>query len=466
MKWGPYTLQSILHEGGEGTTILGFRDSEQLALKFRWRTGEMNAAKFRRLQRLAKYSQQVLNLKHWYCLSNAQVTVSDYLAGVDVTELIADAEVDLVMRLSIIRQLLSALDVCHEHSFIHADLHPGNLRVTRSGRLVVLDIEGMIDSSDQQLPQTDRGWVNPQAMTPEQYSGESVSPSTDGFAAVSLIAQLLTGHSWVTSDRGLMPDVMRRPELPEPELWTWLPVDQRSDWRSQLQQWWNVNASARPGSLRDLRDLIDSLVPDPRAAQTRLAARINELVPELESKPVRCALPEFEAVLEPRGVLRVTTPRGLVVFSLLLATGVGIWKPWVVIPVGPPVTPTIQWVFHDTGGLTMPRSQTQTLSTRWQSRHHSASSENRLGGVEWGQSQQFASAPNVLLHPIIECGGRYCFFWLMGQSLNGAAEQFQPIPLSAPMDRWRKSLGWDANLAGAAGQSSEPMGKKRARNES
>jgi serine/threonine protein kinase len=466
VNWGPYTLQSILHEGGEGATILGFRDSEQLALKFRWRTGEMNTAKLRRLQRLAKYSQHVLSLKHWYCLSNAQVTVSDYLVGVDVRELIADAAVDLVMRLSIIRQLLSALDVCHEHGFIHADLHSGNLRVTRSGRLVVLDIEGMIDGSDQQLPKTDRGWVNPQAMTPEQYAGESVSPATDGFAAVSLIAELLTGYSWVTSDRGLMPEVMRRPELPDPELWTWLPVDQRSDWRSQLQQWWNVKASARPGSLRDLRELVDALVSDPRAAQTKLAARINELVSEPESQPVQCVLPEFEAAVEPRSVSRLRSPHGLVAVSLLLGLGIGVWKLWTAIPTGPPITPTIQWVFHDTGGLTMPRAQTQTLAAHWQSSHKSASSENRLGMIEWGQSQQFDSAPNALLHPIVECGGRYCFFWLMGQSLNGAAEQFQPIPLSAPMDRWRKSLGWDANLAGAAGQSSEPMGKKRARNES
>mgnify|MGYP000588898381 CR=1 FL=1 len=114
----------------------------------------------------------------------------------------------------------------------------------------------------------------------------------------------------------------------------------------------------------------------------------------------------------------------------------------------------------------MPHAQTQTLAAHWQSSHKSASSGNRLGMIEWGQSKQFDSAPNALLHPIVKCGGRYCFFWLMGQSLNGAAEQFQPIPLSAPMDRWRKSLGWDANLAGAAGQSSEPMGTKRARNES
>lgn len=466
MKWGPYTLQSILHEGGEGTTILGFRDSEQLALKFRWRTGEMNTAKLRRLQRLAQCSQHFLSLKHWHCLSNAQVTVSDYLVGVDVSELIADSTVDLMMRLSIIRQLLSALDVCHEHGFIHGDLHSGNLRVTRSGRLVVLDIEGMIDCSDWQPPQTVRSWVNPNAMTPEQYAGKGVSPATDGFAAASLIAELLTGYSWVTSDRGLMPHIMRRPELPDPELWTWLPVAQRSDWRSQLQRWWDVNASARPGSLRDLRGLIDSLIPDPRASQIRLAARINELVSEPKNQPLRCLLPDFETKSGSRKPSRMPPHCRLMAFFLLVVAGVSVSKIWLIVPSSPIVAPTIQWVFHDAEGLTIPRLHTEALMTHWRTCISLATNRRRLGAVEWQQSAQFVPPASILLHPVVECGGKYCFLRLMGSAPTGTAQDFQPISLSAPLERWHKGLGWVANSSGTDAHLSLFVNETCARNKS
>lgn len=93
---------------------------------------------------------------------------------------------------AVMLQLLDALHVAHEERVWHNDIKPGNLLVTRDGRLKVTDFGiARLDAIDL----TQRGAVlgSPGYMAPERYRGELADHRVDLFACGVLLHELLTG---------------------------------------------------------------------------------------------------------------------------------------------------------------------------------------------------------------------------------------------------------------------------------
>jgi serine/threonine protein kinase len=99
------------------------------------------------------------------------------------------AERDIV---SVMAQLLDALQHAHEQGVWHRDIKPANLIIMNDGRLKVADF-GIARIDTSQLTLTGVVMGSPGYMAPEQYSGGAIDWRADLFAAGVVMYQLLTG---------------------------------------------------------------------------------------------------------------------------------------------------------------------------------------------------------------------------------------------------------------------------------
>jgi serine/threonine protein kinase len=93
---------------------------------------------------------------------------------------------------SVMAQLLEALQHAHEQGVWHRDIKPANLIVMNSGRVKIADF-GIAKVDTSQLTQTGLVMGSPGYMAPEQYTGGAVDWRADLFAAGVVMYQLLTG---------------------------------------------------------------------------------------------------------------------------------------------------------------------------------------------------------------------------------------------------------------------------------
>jgi eukaryotic-like serine/threonine-protein kinase len=95
--------------------------------------------------------------------------------------------------LTLMDQLLAALDCAHKHGVWHRDIKPANLIVTNDGQLKLTDF-GIARIESVVLTQITSTIGTPGYMAPEQYIGEGVDHRIDIFAAGALLYGMLVGH--------------------------------------------------------------------------------------------------------------------------------------------------------------------------------------------------------------------------------------------------------------------------------
>ena len=126
--------------------------------------------------------------------------VTEYISGAGLDEKLAKGPLpqETVVALGI--ELASGLEAAHREGIIHRDLKPGNLRITETGQLKILDfglaelIEPGIDAASAEtvtLTMTLTGTLP--YMAPEQFDGIS-DPRTDLWAAGVVLYELATGQ--------------------------------------------------------------------------------------------------------------------------------------------------------------------------------------------------------------------------------------------------------------------------------
>lgn len=91
-----------------------------------------------------------------------------------------------------ITELCAGLAVLHDAAVVHRDVKPANVRVTPSGRVVLLDF-GLAASASLQAGNVIAG--TPRYMAPEQVRAEITTPAADLYAVGGIVYELLTGQS-------------------------------------------------------------------------------------------------------------------------------------------------------------------------------------------------------------------------------------------------------------------------------
>ncbi|WP_027660727.1 Stk1 family PASTA domain-containing Ser/Thr kinase [Salinispora fenicalii] len=98
--------------------------------------------------------------------------------------------------LEICADMCAALEFSHRHSIIHRDIKPGNVMLTQTGQVKVMDfgIARALASGATTMTQTSAVIGTAQYLSPEQARGESVDARSDVYAAGCVLFELLCGH--------------------------------------------------------------------------------------------------------------------------------------------------------------------------------------------------------------------------------------------------------------------------------
>ncbi|HEX5493254.1 MAG TPA: Stk1 family PASTA domain-containing Ser/Thr kinase [Mycobacteriales bacterium] len=104
--------------------------------------------------------------------------------------------------MEIVADICAALDYSHRNGIVHRDMKPGNVMVTRSGAVKVMDfgIARAITDSAATVTSTAAVIGTAQYLSPEQARGESVDARSDVYSTGCLLYELLTGHPPFTGD--------------------------------------------------------------------------------------------------------------------------------------------------------------------------------------------------------------------------------------------------------------------------
>ena len=123
--------------------------------------------------------------------------VMEFVAGRTLRDILRDGRKILPERaLEITSGVLSALDYSHRAGIIHRDIKPGNVMLTPSGDVKVMDfgIARAVSDASSTMTQTAAVVGTAQYLSPEQARGETVDSRSDVYSAGCLLYELLTGR--------------------------------------------------------------------------------------------------------------------------------------------------------------------------------------------------------------------------------------------------------------------------------
>jgi eukaryotic-like serine/threonine-protein kinase len=98
--------------------------------------------------------------------------------------------------LEIVAEICSAIEFSHRHGIIHRDIKPGNVMLTQTGQIKVMDfgIARALSSGASTMTQTSAVIGTAQYLSPEQARGETVDARSDVYATGCVLYELLCGH--------------------------------------------------------------------------------------------------------------------------------------------------------------------------------------------------------------------------------------------------------------------------------
>lgn len=123
--------------------------------------------------------------------------VMEYVEGQTLRDLLRqEGTLEAPQAMRITAEICGALDFSHRNGIVHRDVKPGNVMITPSGRVKVMDFGIARAVSDTAATMTATAAVvgTAQYLSPEQARGESVDARSDVYALGCVLYELLTGE--------------------------------------------------------------------------------------------------------------------------------------------------------------------------------------------------------------------------------------------------------------------------------
>ena len=206
--FGAYTLVEPLGAGGMGSVWLAQRSDGRFEGKAAVKLlsaallGAEGASRFRRegtiLARL-KHPNIAQLIDAGVSEAGQPYLVLEYVEGEPIDRWCDNRSLDVVSRLRLFLDVLAAVEHAHSNLVVHRDLKPGNVMVSKDGRVKLLDfgIAKLLEGEDglpTQLTREAGHAFTPAYAAPEQVLGESVTTATDVYALGALLYLLLSGR--------------------------------------------------------------------------------------------------------------------------------------------------------------------------------------------------------------------------------------------------------------------------------
>jgi beta-lactam-binding protein with PASTA domain len=145
--------------------------------------------------------------------------VMEYVEGKTLREvLLADQRIMPTRALEITAGILGGLDYSHRNGIIHRDIKPGNVMLTPSGDVKVMDfgIARAVAQGNTTMTQTAAVIGTAQYLSPEQARGQQVDARSDVYSTGCLLYELLTGVPPFTGDSAVSVAYQHVREAPVP----------------------------------------------------------------------------------------------------------------------------------------------------------------------------------------------------------------------------------------------------------
>ena len=145
--------------------------------------------------------------------------VMEYVEGHTVRDLLRDGSaLPIDEAIEITTGVLAALEYSHHASIVHRDIKPGNVMLTPTGDVKVMDFgiaRAMADASAT-MTQTQAVIGTAQYLSPEQARGEVVDTRSDLYSTGCLLYELLTGRPPFEGDSAVSVAYQHVSEAPQP----------------------------------------------------------------------------------------------------------------------------------------------------------------------------------------------------------------------------------------------------------
>jgi hypothetical protein len=208
-RLGPYEIVAPIGAGGMGE-VYKFRDTRlnrDVAIKILPGSFAADAERLRRFQ-LEAHTAGALNHPNILAIydvgtyEGTPYLVSELLEGESLSDRLKRGKLGTNRAVDYGRQIAAGLAAAHAKGIIHRDIKPGNIYVTKDGRVKILDfgLAKLTDIKSQQHTttmalQTSAGTVMGTAayMSPEQARGQAVDHRSDIFSFGCVVYEMLTG---------------------------------------------------------------------------------------------------------------------------------------------------------------------------------------------------------------------------------------------------------------------------------
>uniref|UniRef100_UPI00351CFD21 Stk1 family PASTA domain-containing Ser/Thr kinase n=1 Tax=Agromyces sp. H17E-10 TaxID=2932244 RepID=UPI00351CFD21 len=122
--------------------------------------------------------------------------VMEYVEGRLLKDIIHDGPLEPTAAVRVIDGVLTALEYSHRAGVVHRDIKPGNIMITTTGQVKVMDfgIARAVSDSSTTVAQTTAILGTASYFSPEQAKGETVDARTDLYSTGVVLFELLTGR--------------------------------------------------------------------------------------------------------------------------------------------------------------------------------------------------------------------------------------------------------------------------------
>ncbi|MEL7368860.1 MAG: serine/threonine-protein kinase [Myxococcota bacterium] len=202
-KLGAYEVGRRLGRGGMGEvflathTLLGRPVAIKRFAPERSRSGpeEMAERFVREGKALAELSHQhIVGIHDLIANEDAMYMVLDYVDGADVASLLDEGGAFAVEVAAIVAlKTAEALQCAHYNRIIHRDIKGGNVMISRSGEIKLMDFGVALDERLDAMTETGLVVGTPMYVAPEVISGEPATERSDLYALGVLLYAMLSG---------------------------------------------------------------------------------------------------------------------------------------------------------------------------------------------------------------------------------------------------------------------------------
>jgi serine/threonine protein kinase len=284
---GNYTIQDEIGRGGMATVYRALQDSlnRVVALKeldlSRLRS-EPNALERFRLEAQAAAALDHPNIVTIYDLweeKNKAYIAMEFVDGVELKDVLLNVgSLEHVNAVLIAMAISEALHYAHSRGIVHRDVKPGNIMLSGSGEIRLMDFGIVSVSGAGDLTATGQILGTPAYMSPEQIAGEEAGPGADLFSLGAVLYEMIAGEKPFSGPNhvALIQDVLHGQPMPLHELDPRVP----ESISQAVQKCLEKGPERRYGTMEEFSTVLEMVMPLVRPSQadviTRLVANTKE----------------------------------------------------------------------------------------------------------------------------------------------------------------------------------------------